>query len=39
VAHTERALSLSTLRAAGIPVVDWGTESLAVALARAGGSR
>ncbi|UOO96192.1 DUF58 domain-containing protein [Halococcus dombrowskii] len=39
VARTERALRLSTLRAAGIPVVDWGAESLAVALARAEGSR
>ncbi|WP_256684584.1 DUF58 domain-containing protein [Halococcus qingdaonensis] len=35
VARTERTLRLSTLRAAGIPVVDWGTESLA----RAGGTR
>ena len=39
VARTERTLRLSTLRAAGIPVVDWGAESLAVALARVGGSR
>jgi uncharacterized repeat protein (TIGR01451 family) len=39
VAHTERVVRLSTLRAAGIPVVDWGDEPLAVALARAGGSR
>ncbi|EMA39454.1 hypothetical protein C448_14645 [Halococcus morrhuae DSM 1307] len=39
VARTERTLRLSTLRAAGIPVVDWGAESLAVALARAGGTR
>jgi uncharacterized repeat protein (TIGR01451 family) len=39
VAHTERTLRLSTLRAAGIPVVDWGGESLAAALARGEGSR
>jgi uncharacterized repeat protein (TIGR01451 family) len=39
VAHTERTLRLSTLRAAGIPVVDWGAESLAAALARREGSR
>ncbi len=39
VAHTERVVRLSALRAAGIPVVDWGTESLAAALARGEGSR
>ncbi|WP_435077115.1 DUF58 domain-containing protein [Halococcus sp. AFM35] len=39
VAHTERTLRLSTLRAAGIPVVDWGAESLAAALARGERSR
>jgi uncharacterized repeat protein (TIGR01451 family) len=39
VAHTERVVRVSTLRAAGIPVVDWGTESLPAALARREGSR
>ena len=39
VARTERLVRLSTLRGAGIPVVDWGAESLAAALARSGGSR
>ncbi|WP_160134286.1 DUF58 domain-containing protein [Halococcus salsus] len=39
LARTERRVRLSKLRAAGIPVIDWGDEPLAVALARAGGSR
>jgi uncharacterized protein (DUF58 family) len=39
VAHTERVVRVSTLRAAGIPVIDWGGESLAAALARTEGSR
>ena len=39
VARAERSVRLSTLRGAGIPVVDWGDEPLATALARSGGSR
>lgn len=39
LAHTERLVRLSTLRRAGIPVVDWREEPLAVAFARAEGSR
>lgn len=36
LANTERRVRLSTLRAAGIPVVDWGDEPLAVALSTGG---
>ena len=39
LARTERRVRLSTLRGAGIPVIDWGDEPLAVTLARAGGTR
>ncbi|RJS95657.1 DUF58 domain-containing protein, partial [Halococcus sp. IIIV-5B] len=39
LARTERRVRLSKLRAAGIPVIDWDDEPIAVALARAGGSR
>jgi uncharacterized repeat protein (TIGR01451 family) len=39
LARTERKVRLSTLRGAGIPVIDWRDEPLAVSLARTGGSR
>lgn len=39
LARTERQVRLSTVRRAGIPVIDWRDEPLSVALARTGGSR